>query len=462
MENTTYDLDYRNFNGCCSRYTIFKLKLTDSALNAIDQYKNFKKTLPRKPTVKFQEKTGIMTIPVPQQGDKKYQLTLSKILDPEDCVLHGSHKSNKLVAIGVQTHKIQVGATEEIFEHTRERINAVEKERQKDGTQEITKTVKKNSSKGVNRKITDMRTLPRPISPYNRGKKPTPPSSQTNGLLLSKSLKERVIHILALKPYNRPELIMRLDKDGRSEDAHNPELLSSVLKEVAVQSRDNYILNPQLYAQVKPNWPGFSVEDRAFVENRKRQKVSRPDNEETAAKRSKFSDFVPIRKTRGEQRKELEDMMKEKKSLEQKTANNEKEKPTELKVEKLPSEPDYHLQYVPITNEKQYQNYVEDYKSQYEEYLNLHKFLAEVYAPFRELQQQLKTSTEGTNEYNELCVKVNNEFQRVKKDENFSLKKKRFDFLHSKLKFIKELTKKYEAAEQSKVSRTENSYADLF
>lgn len=141
-----------------------------------------------KPTVKLHDKSGIMTIPTPKSNGKNYKLSLSKIPDTEDCVLHGSSKSNKLVAIGVQTHKIQVGATDEIFEHTRERINAVEKERQKDGTQEITKTLK-NNSKGVNRKITDMKSLPRPISPYNRGKKPIPPTNQTNGLLLNKSLK---------------------------------------------------------------------------------------------------------------------------------------------------------------------------------------------------------------------------------------------------------------------------------
>lgn len=235
-----------------------------------------------------------------------------------------------------------------------------------------------------------------------------------------------------------------------------------MLREVAIQSRDNYILNPQLYAQIKTNWPGFNADDRAFIENRKRQKAARQDNEETAAKRSKLTDFVPARKSRGEQRKELEDMMKEKKSLEQKNAADEKEKSPELKKEEPQAESDYRMHYIPITSEKQYQNYVEDYKSQYQEYLNLHKYLATTYSPFHELEHQLENCEEGSKQYKELSVKINNEYQRVKNDENFRIKKKRFDFLHAKLKFIKELTKKYEAAEQSKVSSTENSYADLF
>lgn len=50
------------------------------------------------------------------------------------------------------------------------------------------------------------------------------------GDVQERSLSERVKHLLALRPYKRPELILRLQKDGLS--AGDKDILDSVLMEV--------------------------------------------------------------------------------------------------------------------------------------------------------------------------------------------------------------------------------------
>lgn len=50
------------------------------------------------------------------------------------------------------------------------------------------------------------------------------------GDMQERPLRERVTHLLALRPYKRPELILRLQKDGLT--AGDKDMLDSVLVEV--------------------------------------------------------------------------------------------------------------------------------------------------------------------------------------------------------------------------------------
>lgn len=55
------------------------------------------------------------------------------------------------------------------------------------------------------------------------------------GEVLEKPIRQRVTHLLALRPYKRPELILRLQKDGLT--AGDKDTLDSVLTEVTVFNR---------------------------------------------------------------------------------------------------------------------------------------------------------------------------------------------------------------------------------
>lgn len=55
-------------------------------------------------------------------------------------------------------------------------------------------------------------------------------SRKSVGEVQERPLRERVTHLLALRPYKRPELILRLQKDGLT--ARDKDMLDSVLMEV--------------------------------------------------------------------------------------------------------------------------------------------------------------------------------------------------------------------------------------
>lgn len=83
-------------------------------------------------------------------------------------------------------------------------------------------------------------TKPKPQSLIHKIKKSVAVSSLKNsactssrksaGVVLDRPLRERVAHLLALRPYKRPELILRLQSDGLT--AGDKDQLNSVLTEV--------------------------------------------------------------------------------------------------------------------------------------------------------------------------------------------------------------------------------------
>ncbi|XP_042370648.1 RNA polymerase II elongation factor ELL-like [Plectropomus leopardus] len=85
------------------------------------------------------------------------------------------------------------------------------------------------------------------------------------GDVLERPLRERVTHLLALRPYKRPELILRLQKDGLT--AGEKDLLNSVLMEVGqLNSRDNtFVLKDCLYKELQKDWPGYTSGDQQLL-----------------------------------------------------------------------------------------------------------------------------------------------------------------------------------------------------
>lgn len=71
-------------------------------------------------------------------------------------------------------------------------------------------------------------------------KRPTPVNlasaiKRGNSAISQRPFKDRVVHLLALKPYKKPELILRLQKDGLSQQ--DKDLLDSLLQQVSVLPR---------------------------------------------------------------------------------------------------------------------------------------------------------------------------------------------------------------------------------
>eukprot|EP00058_Branchiostoma_floridae_P016030 XP_002601518.1 hypothetical protein BRAFLDRAFT_95758 [Branchiostoma floridae] len=197
--------------------------------------------------------------------------------------------------------KLTVHATEDVYQTTRQRVTQVEEEWKKNQTKVLDKLGPK-----IGRKV-KIKHPSQPIPPsrkhtksaihsssFNRIQKQSAkrslhsvsttskPSSSVNSsrnnherqtAVSKRPCRERVIHLLAMKPYKKPELILRLNKDGISDKT----LLPDILKEIATLGKDdNYTLNKTAFSDVQEDWPFYTSEERQLVKRRLAQMRQSP------------------------------------------------------------------------------------------------------------------------------------------------------------------------------------------
>ena len=77
--------------------------------------------------------------------------------------------------------------------------------------------------------------------------------------------RERIIHLLALKPYMKPELTLRLKKDNLS--GVESDQLDLIMQSVGVLNNKNQyeLTNETMVNEVKEDWPYFSQSDKQLV-----------------------------------------------------------------------------------------------------------------------------------------------------------------------------------------------------
>ncbi|KAG9463872.1 hypothetical protein GDO78_020896, partial [Eleutherodactylus coqui] len=101
-------------------------------------------------------------------------------------------------------------------------------------------------------------------------KRPTPVNlasaiKKSSSVVAQRPFRDRVMHLLALKPYKKPELIVRLQKDGLS--VQDKDSLDGLLQQVAILSAKEctYTLRDGLYKEVRKDWPGYSEGDQQLL-----------------------------------------------------------------------------------------------------------------------------------------------------------------------------------------------------
>ncbi|KAM6391953.1 RNA polymerase II elongation factor ELL2-like [Rhynochetos jubatus] len=101
---------------------------------------------------------------------------------------------------------------------------------------------------------------------------------QKAGSVSQRPYRDRVIHLLALKGYKKPELLARLLRDGIHEKDRN--CLASVLQQVAtLNPEDNtYALKDSFFKEVQRDWPGYDEADRRALELILSRKLNSPGN----------------------------------------------------------------------------------------------------------------------------------------------------------------------------------------
>ncbi|NXK77105.1 ELL2 factor, partial [Amazona guildingii] len=92
------------------------------------------------------------------------------------------------------------------------------------------------------------------------------PKTRTVTAVSQRPYRDRVIHLLALKNYKKPELLARLQKDGVNQKDKNS--LGMILQQVAnLNPKDNtFSLKDYLFKEIQKDWPGYSEIDKQSLE----------------------------------------------------------------------------------------------------------------------------------------------------------------------------------------------------
>ncbi|XP_057334986.1 RNA polymerase II elongation factor Ell-like isoform X2 [Microplitis mediator] len=92
--------------------------------------------------------------------------------------------------------------------------------------------------------------------------------------LQRRPLRDRLIHILALRPYKKPELYERLNREGLKE--RDKKEMAILLRSLASMRNNTYHLVRHVWNEVQEDWPFYSEQDRAMLKRRKPQNLTPP------------------------------------------------------------------------------------------------------------------------------------------------------------------------------------------
>uniref|UniRef100_A0A3P8V5C1 RNA polymerase II elongation factor ELL-like n=1 Tax=Cynoglossus semilaevis TaxID=244447 RepID=A0A3P8V5C1_CYNSE len=297
--------------------SVFHVKLTDSAARAIGSFQN-SKGCSTHPTICFNGNQGRITVPCSDNREevRLFTFEVANVArnNPNgsfDCVqqLHNG-ASEELSCLGVIQKKMTVNATDDSYDKARQSMAQAEEETRSRGA-----IVIKHGGRYQGKKVTVRApapalaslTKPKHQSPQSilrniqkglgvsRGKKATCVSSRgSGGPVQERPLRERLTHLLALRPYKRPELILRLKKDGLS--AEDKDMLETVVMEVGqLNSRDNtFVLKDSLYKELQKDWPGYTEGDQQLLKRILVRRLFQPQQNLLTAPEAQVS---PLRDT---------------------------------------------------------------------------------------------------------------------------------------------------------------------
>ncbi|XP_052446308.1 RNA polymerase II elongation factor ELL [Carassius gibelio] len=265
-----------------SNISVYHVKLTDSALRAFEDYQS-NKGLTAKPLIGFKGNQGKISIPQSENPNELRTFTfyLSNVGkdNPQgsfDCIQQyiTSEGSIQLDCLGGIQDKITVCATDDSYQKARQSMAQAEEETRsrgaiviKPGGRYVGKRVQIRKPITVVSDVAPSRRTSRPVI-ISSSQKKSPP----------RPLRERLVHLLALKPYRKPELLVRLTKDGLS--PQDKETLDSLLQQVAnLNSKDStFTLKDCLFKEVQKDWPGYTEVDQQILKRILVRKLCKPQS----------------------------------------------------------------------------------------------------------------------------------------------------------------------------------------
>ncbi|XP_019368722.1 PREDICTED: RNA polymerase II elongation factor ELL [Gavialis gangeticus] len=197
-----------------------------------------------------------------------------------DCIQQyvSSSGNIQLDCLGSIQDKITVCATDDSYQKAKESMAQAEEE-----TRSRSAIVIKPGGRYVGKKVQVRKPAPGASDAVPSRKRPTPINlasaiKRGNSAISQRPFRDRVMHLLALKPYKKPELILRLQKDGLSQQ--DKDLLDSFLQQVAnLSAKDStFTLKDCMYREVQKDWPGYSEGDQQLLKRILVRKHCQPQN----------------------------------------------------------------------------------------------------------------------------------------------------------------------------------------
>lgn len=269
--------------------TVLHVKLTETAIRALETYQSHKNLIPFRPSIQFQGLQGLVKIPRndPVNEVHTFNFYLSNVGkdNPQgsfDCIQQrfSSSGASQLNCLGFIQDKITVCATNDSYQMTRERMTQAEEESRNRSTKVI-----KPGGPYVGKRV-QIRKAPQALSDAVPERKRSTPMNPANTIrktygsssVSQRPYRDRVIHLLALKAYKKPELLARLQKDGVNQKDKNS--LGAILQQVAnLNPKDlSYTLKDYVFKELQRDWPGYNEIDRRSLESVLSRKLNPSQN----------------------------------------------------------------------------------------------------------------------------------------------------------------------------------------
>ncbi|XP_055474778.1 RNA polymerase II elongation factor ELL [Psammomys obesus] len=302
-----------------SKVSVFHVKLTDSALKAFESYRDHQDSVSLKPSIRFEGSQGHISIPQPDCPEelRAFSFYLSNIGrdSPQgsfDCIQQyvSSHGDVHLDCLGSIQDKVTVCATDDSYQKARQSMAQAEEE-----TRSRSAIVIKAGGRYMGKKVQFRKPAPGAADavPFRKRATPINPASAIRksggsgaSSVVQRPFRDRVLHLLALRPYRKAELLLRLQKDGLTQA--DKDTLDSLLQQVAsVNPKDGTCtLQDCMYKDVQKDWPGYSEGDQQLLKRVLVRKLCQPQSATTdsspprehgrsaspSQKRSQHADFI--------------------------------------------------------------------------------------------------------------------------------------------------------------------------
>ncbi|XP_005813880.1 RNA polymerase II elongation factor ELL2 isoform X1 [Xiphophorus maculatus] len=269
------------------RVSVLHVKLTETALRAIENYQSSSNVPSSRPKVQFKGLQGHIKIPRTDSSDAfhNFDFYLSNVGkdNPQgsfECIHQyvSSSGASHLALLATVQDKVTVCATNDSYQVTRERMTQAAEDTRERGTKVIKPGGQYRGKQVHTRKpalsapdVVPERKRSTPINPANTIRK-----CLSNNPVSQKPFRDRIIHLLALKSYKKLEVLGRLQRDGINQKDRNS--LGTTLQQVAILNpKDNtYSLKESIYRDVQRDWPGYSEDEKIQADRILARKLGLP------------------------------------------------------------------------------------------------------------------------------------------------------------------------------------------